>query len=712
MVLGDKVPEKDEVIQPLLNLPISEDIRATGAMQHRHCGFFEMQWYKCLEAYGARLGRKYCDIEHRDFAECVNHDKSIKRADAIRKQREKLYREGKLEKKWEDDFPQMNIEGNLLDSEDSQSSFSAFSLATSIMDSEYRNDATSTRIMMNNEDNNVNPTSSRSKKKQLPITENMVHLLENRELGRRRRKVSDLKSNYTSDRNFYPSIPLSRFVLIDPNSFNGIPMGWTPDGKYLIVFRYGMRTVLLYRYLGVDCAMGEECDAIAKKAFCLEREVIVVPRAESQVALKQDMVLITADNRNLVVATFTPVQEVNISLQQIYAHNQSLGIVNQSLESYTFYSIDIETGVICGRAHFPMDKISLTNGVALQKKTLLVLSTMHQTLHIFTICPRTGQIHKEKEIGRLINEDDQLFIGNESPSDIIESKWLSGFKQRLNTFLFHRAKNSGPVAMSRFLANWEYRHILRIHRIQMIDDSRVLMRLVPKTVLSHTDYSKMTMFFVLMDWKTSQIWDVFEDYDRRFFTMFMECIDNLVHPSLTYNNPAPLTVHHNYYAKSAYIEQIEKGASPEVLHRYIKILPYCVSQVSVATPYLDPYLFFFDENFFKMVLNGRTQLVRHDTGGNLINNYEFKIRSRRTGNYLFSFKYPPVIGAHQVTILYHPTDPICFTIDRTDQNTPLALHLPQSSQKTFTVEGASQNYDDFNPFPQPLFGGVEPMNRL
>ncbi len=49
----------------------------------------------------------------------------------------------------------MNIEGNLLDSEDSQSSFSAFSLATSIMDSEYRNDATSTRIMMNNEDNNV-----------------------------------------------------------------------------------------------------------------------------------------------------------------------------------------------------------------------------------------------------------------------------------------------------------------------------------------------------------------------------------------------------------------------------------------------------------------------------------------------------------------------------------------------------------------------------
>lgn len=98
-----------------------------------------------------------------------------------------------------------------------------------------------------------------------------------------------------------------------------------------------------------------------------------------------------------------------------------------------------------------------------------------------------------------------------------------------------------------------------------------------ETVLSHTDYSKMTMFFVLMDWKTSQIWDVFEDvkflfffnfqkdlkfffqYDRRFFTMFMECIDNLVHPSLTYNNPAPLTVHHNYYAKAAYIEQIEKG---------------------------------------------------------------------------------------------------------------------------------------------------------
>ena len=45
--------------------------------QHFECGFFEKQVYKCLEAYGTRLARRYCHLELRDFNECVYHDKTV-----------------------------------------------------------------------------------------------------------------------------------------------------------------------------------------------------------------------------------------------------------------------------------------------------------------------------------------------------------------------------------------------------------------------------------------------------------------------------------------------------------------------------------------------------------------------------------------------------------------------------------------------------------
>ncbi|KJH45648.1 hypothetical protein DICVIV_08298 [Dictyocaulus viviparus] len=72
----------------------------------RPCGFFEAQFFHCMEAYGAKLGRMYCDLELRDFKECMTGDKQRKRAEAIAAQRKKLYREGKLDKPFLDDHPQ------------------------------------------------------------------------------------------------------------------------------------------------------------------------------------------------------------------------------------------------------------------------------------------------------------------------------------------------------------------------------------------------------------------------------------------------------------------------------------------------------------------------------------------------------------------------------------------------------------------------------
>ncbi|KAK5966776.1 NADH-ubiquinone oxidoreductase 15 kDa subunit [Trichostrongylus colubriformis] len=100
------IPENYEALTPILKTPISDIFALPLSQQGRVCGFFEAQFFRCMEAYGAKLGRKYCDLEHRDFRECLTSEKQKKRAEAIATQRRKLYWEGKLDKAFLDNHPE------------------------------------------------------------------------------------------------------------------------------------------------------------------------------------------------------------------------------------------------------------------------------------------------------------------------------------------------------------------------------------------------------------------------------------------------------------------------------------------------------------------------------------------------------------------------------------------------------------------------------
>ncbi|KAF8369129.1 nduf-5 [Pristionchus pacificus] len=105
MATGNVMPDRYQSLTPILKTPLSDTLALPLSQQGRLCGFFEAQFYKCMEAYGAKLGRKYCDFENRDFNECVTGDKQKMRSEAIRAQRIKLYKEGKLETAFEENHP-------------------------------------------------------------------------------------------------------------------------------------------------------------------------------------------------------------------------------------------------------------------------------------------------------------------------------------------------------------------------------------------------------------------------------------------------------------------------------------------------------------------------------------------------------------------------------------------------------------------------------
>ncbi|XP_078093957.1 NADH dehydrogenase [ubiquinone] iron-sulfur protein 5 [Mustelus asterias] len=59
------------------------------------CHTFEKEWIECAHGLGKTRAMKECKLEVDDFHECLHHEKLRKRLEEIRKQKEKLMKEGK-----------------------------------------------------------------------------------------------------------------------------------------------------------------------------------------------------------------------------------------------------------------------------------------------------------------------------------------------------------------------------------------------------------------------------------------------------------------------------------------------------------------------------------------------------------------------------------------------------------------------------------------
>ncbi|KAB1269111.1 NADH dehydrogenase [ubiquinone] iron-sulfur protein 5 [Camelus dromedarius] len=59
------------------------------------CHAFEKEWIECAHGIGGIRAEKECKIEYDDLVECLLRQKTMKRLNTIRKQRDKLIKEGK-----------------------------------------------------------------------------------------------------------------------------------------------------------------------------------------------------------------------------------------------------------------------------------------------------------------------------------------------------------------------------------------------------------------------------------------------------------------------------------------------------------------------------------------------------------------------------------------------------------------------------------------
>ena len=365
--------------------------------------------------------------------------------------------------------------------------------------------------------------------------------------------------------------------------------------------------------MGEDPKNRNACSKLFKKFFKLKHTTLVAKNGEH---LNRECSLFT-DNGNYVIvgsASYVP-EDPYPTFFDIYRNNESVSPNSRSpLEDYSLHLVDLETGILCDTRHFKCDKIFLSHnqGLYLYKDTLAVLSVQEQLIHIFHVTS-TGNFMDVRSIGRFCNEDDQLYyhqgLDSASAHKPYSEKTINSLKHRLMVYLFRLAKNEGtPYALRRFYQYFDQFKVLRMWKMQLLDDNHLLIKYASEEVvtLKIADPNSQPSFFVVYNMVTTDVLAVFENTSDQLLELFENFCD--LFRNATLHNEAQFTcsASSNIYARQiqqrfkSTIINAKFGGHTEAVKRLLAHLPIS-SQSYSSSPYLDLALFSYDDKWVSMM---------------------------------------------------------------------------------------------------------------
>ncbi|KAK3828274.1 MAG: De-etiolated protein 1 Det1-domain-containing protein [Benniella sp.] len=229
--------------------------------------------------------------------------------------------------------------------------------------------------------------------------ESLLGSLRARELGAHRGK-----SHVVVSRRMYRSVyPNTTIHGVDCQSYL---KKFTPCGQYLIGMSKTNRAVHIYRFKGSGGPPEERPTESLKfkDFFKLAHETVVLKESE---ALSKDFCLVTANGRFIIVAAITLNTAVPSEAQE---HPCSLNCI-PNLDTYVFYVIELETGMIVDKREFKNDNITVAHhsGVSLYDSMFAVMLVQSQAIQIIHI-KNNGKMIDLHRIGWFNHPDDELVL--------------------------------------------------------------------------------------------------------------------------------------------------------------------------------------------------------------------------------------------------------------------------------------------------------------
>ncbi|KAG0178315.1 acid phosphatase det1 [Apophysomyces sp. BC1034] len=327
------------------------------------------------------------------------------------------------------------------------------------------------------------------------------------------------------------------------------------------------------------------------------------------------------------------------------------------------------------------------------------MSIRHQAIHLFSI-DLHGKFHLCQSIGWYLHYDDELLLARHGEA---ESDWIQMKRQRTNSDFYVRpavsanipdcnninsssmyssfqqivlsrlyrmavSENDGGVALIQFYRNFNVYAGLKLWRMQLLSESKLLIKMVPESAIMSqpSDMSNQFAIFIILNLHTYVIEKLFDNSNEEVVKMFTKCADVLRGSPQDGSKWYSSTCSNNAAAKKILKKQLftwscaKHGSVSEAVKRLAVDLPRA-PQSSIESPYFDLSLFSYDDKLVNAIDRPRT------TPDIL------KFYSRQTGELAFKIDPNPApvssyrrndIGLPRrcvVSLISHPIYPLIIT---------------------------------------------------
>ncbi len=455
-------------------------------------------------------------------------------------------------------------------------------------------------------------------------TENIVNLL-----NIRKSRIMAPNTYYNLERQYYT-------CLVPNTSWNmvKIPNGcylrkFSPDGKFLLAFSQDQKNVELFQYNGGAAAnhlfqcMHAGHDAFRDNLFnCFFKHLCSVLVSQGVEVLNRECSLFTDDNRYVIVSSSILLPDEPVPhMYETFRNNESLSPnPRYILEDYTLYIVDLLEGVVTDSHSFKCDKIFLSHnqGLSMCSSKLAVLSSQHQTIHVFEIIH--GCFISQLEIGRFCYPDDGMIfsqaqfsnassaVGSDGAYRPFLEKWINSLKHRFLCRIKVQAEAActvnNRIPIFQFYKHFDYFCSLRIWKMQLLNDHTLLLKYTDEdtVTMKRNDPMSQLALFAFYNFETTRVEYIYPNTSPDFLN-FVENYADVFRAVVSHPLSAQVCCVSNcLYGRSLHmkfkqtITNAKYGGSSEATKRLLIQLPVC-SQSFSSSPYLDLSLFRYDDKW-------------------------------------------------------------------------------------------------------------------
>ncbi|EDW00670.1 DET1 homolog [Drosophila grimshawi] len=512
-------------------------------------------------------------------------------------------------------------------------------------------------------------------------SQNLVHMLQNRESGYTRSKHSQMPS-LSYEQQFYKAITpcLTIRIAIPPVYLRK----FTPDGSKLLAFSHDQRSLIVYDYKGIGAAgvgqlfekVGVGCsetyidndnilrsslfDQLLKTKYALR----LLQNDSARFYLHREFSVFLEDARYVLLAGMCILQSCNVSVSDYENYADIFDKVEPF--SYIFFVVDLQQGIVTDEVHLAQDVISLSHnqGISVHGSTIAILSLLRQAIYIYELV--NGRLIKqEHEIGptpaNCAFED--LSPVEAVTFDVNTLLPITHIKQRVLSFLYRQIQPGSPEAiesLKEFYKNFEYIENMIIEKMQLVDNDLLLLRYEerPKdtpNLITGEQFEPRRRLYVFYDISKEQVLGVYHDDSVDLLRIVVQFYDKLCNVRSLQTGDAPSSSHH---FMQRYCTNPNKTAliMRQAALRYNSTVPISTQSFSTS-PFLNYNLFKYDDRLVSPLERPKAcsteAIVFRDPETNLIK-FRFDVKARRS----------TLTPRELCAFIYHPFEPLVFSLQK------------------------------------------------